>query len=374
MIPDESEWPDDVTLDDLVGTKDGVSWEPSVLRNKYTVEYSMDGFDHVMKFETRGTAIDLLNLPAGTYQWRVTADSGENPEWFVGEAIVSDNTAAASNVFRSNSDANDDIFFATPVGTWSNHYYAKHAGSVGDWTGTGEMVSAAGKGRIQDFFFGSADSGTLNLTDSENGDALFLDDIYTGLPEEIEGNTARLFRLRDIWGGAGDDIIDMTSQRFEYTGGALSIYGGDGDDVIWANRGVQNSLFGDDGNDRIVGASGNDIIVGGIGNDSMHGGGGDDSFTFCENWGNDTVEQLADGTVTLWFLSGSMENWDEETLTYSDGENSVTVSGVSADRVTLHFDFGGSEIFAALYVIGAFYEFYSEKIFEDADTGLLASV
>ena len=69
-----------------------------------------------------------------------------------------------------------------------------------------------------------------------------------------------------------------------------------------------------------------------------------------------------------------MENWDEETLTYSDGENSVTVSGVSADRVTLHFDFGGSEIFAALYVIGAFYEFYSEKIFEDADTGLLASV
>jgi len=373
VIPDESDLPDNVTLDNLVGTKDGVSWEPLVLMNNYSVEYSMDGFDHVMQFETRGTAIDQLNLPAGTYQWRVKADSGENPEWFVGEEIVSDNTAAVPNVFRSNSDANDDIFFATPVGTWSNRYCAKHVGFVGDWTGTGEMVSAAGKGRIQDFFFGSADPGSLFLTDSENGDALFLDDIYTGLPEEIEENTARLFRLHEIWGGAGDDIIDMTSQRFGYTGGALLISGGDGDDVIWAGNG-KNQLFGDAGNDRIVGSSGSDVIVGGVGNDSMHGGGGDDNFTFCENWGNDTVEQLADGTVTLWFLSGSMENWNAETLTYSDGENSVTVSGVSTDRITLHFEYGGSAVFAALYIMGAFDEFYSEKIFEDADTGLLASV
>ena len=116
-----------------------------------------------------------------------------------------------------------------------SRYTAKHVGSVGDWTGTGEMVSAAGKGRIQDLFFGSADPGSLYLTDSDNGDALFLDDVYTGLPEEIEENTARLFRLREILAGAGDDIIDMTSQRFEYTGGVLTISGGDGDDVIWVN-------------------------------------------------------------------------------------------------------------------------------------------
>ena len=50
----------------------------------------------------------------------------------------------------------------------------------------------------------------------------------------------------------------------------------------------------------------------------LHGGGGDDIFTFCENWGTDTVEQLADGSVLLWFASGSEENWDESTLTYTD--------------------------------------------------------
>ena len=375
VIPYESEWPADITLDDLVGTKDGVSWEPSILMNKYTVEYSMDDFEHTMRVVTTSTAVDLLNLPSGTYQWRVTADSGKNPEWFDGEEIVSDDTTAAPKVFRSNSDANDDLFFATPNGTWDSRYCAKHVGSVGDWTGTNELVSAAGKGRIQDLFFGSADPGTLYLTDSENGDALFLDDIYTGLPEEIEENTARLFRLRKIIAGAGDDIVDMTSQRFEYTGGALTISGGDGDDVIWANGGSRNSLFGDAGNDRITGASGDDVIVGGIGNDRMHGGGGDDIFTFCDNWGIDTVEQLETGTVTLWFISGSMENWNSETLTYSDGENSVTVSGVSADQVSLKFEYGGSRLFASLINMGAFSEFTTRRIFDESTSvsGILAN-
>ena len=71
------------------------------------------------------------------------------------------------------------------------------------------------------------------------------------------------------------------------------------------------------------------MIAGGVGDDSMHGGGGNDVFTFCDNWGTDTVQQLANGTVTLWFASGSIDNWDEVSLTYTDGENSVKVNGVA---------------------------------------------
>jgi Ca2+-binding RTX toxin-like protein len=69
------------------------------------------------------------------------------------------------------------------------------------------------------------------------------------------------------------------------------------------------------------------VIVGGSGSDSMHGGGGDDIFTFGGAWGCDTVEQLANGSVTLWFETGSEDNWDAESLTYSDGINTVSVSG-----------------------------------------------
>ena len=155
----------------------------------------------------------------------------------------------------------------------------------------------------------------------------------------------------------------MTSQRFEYVGDAVKIYGGLGNDTIWSNNG-RNTLFGDAGNDRIVGGAGNDVIVGGIGNDRLHGGGGDDTFCFGGNWGNDTVKQLAGGSVTLWFEEGSQNNWNAATLTYSDGSNSVTVSGVS--NVTLKF---GAD---ASLPDGAFADAASEKIFEDKSKGMIA--
>ena len=212
----------------------------------------------------------------------------------------------------------------------------------------------------------------LCLTDGEKGDAIFVDDVYTDLPEDVEKNTARLYKIQEVRAGAGDDIVDMTSHRFEYTGDGLTIRGGDGDDTIWANRG-DNKLFGDAGNDRVVGASGNDVIAGGIGNDSMHGGGGDDIFTFCDNWGMDNVEQLSTGSVTLWFTSGSLDNWDEATLTYTDGENSVTVSGVTVDKITLKFGDDSSAQFASLSSMGAFLDATSERIFEESGKGMLAS-
>ena len=139
--------------------------------------------------------------------------------------------------------------------------------------------------------------------------------------------------------------------------------GGLGRDTIWANNG-SNTLFGDAGNDRIVGGKENDVIVGGIGNDAMHGDGGNDVFCFGENWGNDTVEQLANDKITLWFESGSENNWNADTLTYTDGANSITVSGVV--NVTLRF--GADSSLPA----GCFDDAASEKIFKDKNKGFLA--
>ncbi len=127
------------------------------------------------------------------------------------------------------------------------------------------------------------------------------------------------------------------------------------------------------GIDRLVGASGNDLLAGGGGNDSMHGGGGNDTFTFGEAWGNDSVEQLADGSVTLWFATGSSDNWDATLKTYTDGENSVTVSGVDSDKVTLKFGDDGSEKFDFLMEKGAFADYSSAKIFEEYGKGFLAN-
>jgi len=362
----------DMTPQTPVGTLDQVTWEASGA-DQYIVEYSTDNFEHVILVVTAGNAIDMPDLPAGTYQWRVKAD--DNSDWTVGEAIVSESDPATPKVVQSNEDGNTDVFFANPVDTWESGYVARHVGSIGDgmWEGTNEQVTLTGRNKLADIFEGSTDANILLMTDDDNGDTLFVDDIYTASPGNMAEQQARIAQIDEIRAGAGDDIVDMTSQRFEYIGDGLTIRGGEGNDTIWANKG-DNRLFGDAGNDRIVGASGNDVIAGGIGNDRMHGGGGNDVFTFCDNWGEDNVEQLATGSVTLWFASGDSTNWNPEMLTYSDGTNSVKVSGVTAEKVTLKFGDDGSAQFSTLTSMGAFFDATSERIFEEPGKGILASL
>ncbi|MBQ7651133.1 MAG: hypothetical protein IJS15_09250, partial [Victivallales bacterium] len=91
-------------------------------------------------------------------------------------------------------------------------------------------------------------------------------------------------------------------------------------------------------------------------------------FCFCGGWGNDAVEQTAAGKVTLWFAEGDESKWNAETLTYTDGENSVTVAGVA--DVTLLFG-NADERYGGLLAAGAFDAFTSERIFEKRDTAIL---
>ena len=256
-----------------------------------------------------------------------------------------------------------DLFIAGSSGIWENDYVAMHLGIASGRAGTNEFVELSGKNILADFFEGSEDANILIMTDDANGDALFVDDIYTALPGMVSEPQARIARINEIRAGNGDDIVDMTSQIFTYSGNGVKIYGGLGNDTIWANIG-QNTLFGDAGDDRLVGGSDDDVLIGGSGSDSMHGGGGNDIFCFGGDWGQDTVEQFDGGSVTLWFENGSENNWDASTLTYTDGGKSVTVSGVST--VTLKF----GDVDSA--VAGAFLDAASENIFEDKDRGMLA--
>jgi hypothetical protein len=66
----------------------------------------------------------------------------------------------------------------------------------------------------------------------------------------------------------------------------------------------------------------------------------------------------------LWFEEGSESNWDADTMTYSDGINSVTVSG----NVNVTLKFGAD----ASLPEGAFSNEASEKIFEDKNKGMIA--
>ena len=150
----------------------------------------------------------------------------------------------------------------------------------------------------------------------------------------------------------------MTGQRFEFSGDEMTIRGGSGNDVIWANDAAENILFGDAGNDNIIGGAKNDIIAGGSGNDRLHGGGGNDIFCFGGNFGKDSVEQLDGGSVVLWFESEDVQ-WNEEINSYTDGVNEVKIIGDF--NVEVRYDFN-----AEFTEAGFFEEYTADKIFDNS--------
>ena len=343
------------TVSGVAATASGVTWDAITIATEYIINCSKDNFAHQLTVKSATNALDTFGMPSAAYQYQVSVN-GKN--WST-PAKTDVTAATVPQKLISDKDSDMDLFFAKANGTWEDGFEAEHQGIYNNWIGTREHIALEGKNKIADVFTGSTDANVLVLTDDVNGDALFVDDVYTAFGKDA----ARLSQINEIRAGLGDDIVDLTSQKFAYAGDGVKIYGGLGNDTIWANNG-ENTLFGDAGNDRIVGGSGDDVIIGGIGNDSMHGGGGSDIFCFGEDWGSDTVEQLSGGSVTLWFAEGSAGNWNAATLTYTDGANSVKVSGIS--DVTLKF--GTDTALPA----GCFDDAASEKIFEDKDKGMLA--
>lgn len=88
--------------------------------------------------------------------------------------------------------------------------------------------------------------------------------------------TPRLVNVTQINSGSGNDLVDLTSRRFQY--GSIKIDGGTGNDWILANTG-NDRIFGQSGRDWIKGYGGNDLINGGSDNDRLYGGRGNDKLT-----------------------------------------------------------------------------------------------
>ncbi|SMO67192.1 hypothetical protein SAMN06265173_10942 [Thalassovita litoralis] len=97
----------------------------------------------------------------------------------------------------------------------------------------------------------------------------------------------------------GDDIIDLTSPDYSLAGIAMSIDGGDGNDVIW----------GSDANENIVGGNGDDTIFGGIGTDMLTGGAGADVFEFTRTSTNTSVTDfdISEGDTLRFYNAGGAE-------------------------------------------------------------------
>ncbi|MCB9963605.1 MAG: type I secretion C-terminal target domain-containing protein [Rhodospirillales bacterium] len=180
----------------------------------------------------------------------------------------------------------DDTFRFVADSLWAGNFYAHNVGSI-YLPGTGQKVFLAGYNRGHDSFFGGEGWDKVVLT--SGNDAIFLDDKYS--PINAAAGGIRLDSIEEYDAGDGDDIVDLTSNRFDAldvlihggsgndhlwsSAGNDTIHGDDGDDNIFGGGG-DDILYGDAGNDTVCGAEDDDVLLGGSGNDSLYGKGGDD--------------------------------------------------------------------------------------------------
>jgi hypothetical protein len=78
-------------------------------------------------------------------------------------------------------------------------------------------------------------------------------------------------------GGVAAEVNGMTYGPFIPTG-KVKVLAGDGNDAIGVGAGIDRpiELYGEGGNDTLLGGSGNDLLDGGAGDDYLDGGNGDD--------------------------------------------------------------------------------------------------
>lgn len=108
-----------------------------------------------------------------------------------------------------------------------------------------------------------------------------------------------------VFGGAGNDLLSAL-------GNTLELYGDDGDDLLLGSDGLNHIYYGGAGNDTVHGGGGADLLDGGSGQDLLYGESGDDVIFGGD--GNDRLDGGA-GSNTL----------------HGDGGNDQLFSGGSAD-------------------------------------------
>ena len=222
-------------------------------------------------------------------------------------------------------DGGDDVFYLEPSGAWGSGFYARNVGLEGE-TGSNQSLSLEGWNRFESFLNGGTDVDTLTLTDQD--DAFFLHDALSGLHELIETDpdsnavqtAPRVESIEKIIGGAGDDLIDLTSTDFSLAGQSITINGGPGDDVLWAGS----------GDDRLEGGDGADQLFGGSGSDILQGGAGPDVFQFTDSSGADEVIDfdLSEDRIELFVSAGVSAAWELENGLLRWGAVEVTLIGL----------------------------------------------
>ena len=223
--------------------------------------------------------------------------------------------------------AGDDTLIFNADGEFGDGHFALNVGGV-DTDGTDEWVPVTDMTMSLDDFDGGDGNDTLQMTDGN--DALFLDD---------GGDGPNVSNIETIEAGAGNDVIDLTSDRFDY--GDVTLDGGSGDDTLWSSV----------GDDTLLGGTGNDDLFGGAGDDTLDGGEGQDTAMFSGSY-DDYVITIGEEAITVAGPDGTDTLTGIEVLEFAEGSVNVADIGLEP-TVTVQAAAGDEDSPIALNIIAS---------------------
>ena len=160
--------------------------------------------------------------------------------------------------------------------------------------GEGNDTLSAGEGNDtvcgdggNDYLFGGGGNDYLNGGDGTGADS---DDILGGTGWDTVDYAARVNAVRV---GIGQNFNDgEDNEQDNVHEGVEIVVGGDGDDMLQNFTPFPSKLYGNNGNDLLIGGEADDLLDGGAGQDDLQGAGGFDAY--ASNDGEADV--IIDGT------------------------------------------------------------------------------
>jgi|GEM_PF-259753 len=313
------------------------------------------------------TGADVINDTSGTDSLTVNANS-YNATWTAVDSNTDGNLDQLVIDFGSGNSITVDNYFnntantvdASVAGTGAMEsivfndqtldFAAVQNALIGDNSYTGTSSDEVINGSVGSDYLNGGD-GNDTLVGSSGDDTLVGG---TGNDSLDGGSGNDTYAFDNGWGvdtitdSSGSDTVDFTniagnltidlnadnvsqgSNTVSWSGNSIeNAVGGYNNDTITGTSGA-NYLDGGSGDDSISAGAGDDTVVGGTGNDTLDGGTGNNTYSFDNNWGQDSISgDAGTGTVDFSLVSNNLAinltsgTGDEVT----DGTNTVNWSG-----------------------------------------------
>jgi Ca2+-binding RTX toxin-like protein len=159
---------------------------------------------------------------------------------------------------------------------------------------------------VDDYFHvrGTAGDDSIVVSEVASGESLLRVDVNGVVLQFDVSEFTGTLRGICIEGGDGNDrIVNDVSELWMqvrmncYMGAAVTLVGGNGDDVLIGTEGPQE-MWGDDGDDTLLGGTFYDVLTGGNGDDTLIGGPGRDIY--YGEYGDDVIRAEGAASEAVW--------------------------------------------------------------------------